>query len=130
MIFPNVVQQEVNEVRNYRYHRRYYLCKPSSYKSVACFMTSHHTILSLVTVWEWTSRRSDTLRAGRSGNRIPVGARFSVPVQTGPEAYPASYTMDTGSFPGEKRPGCGFNHPPHLAPRVRKSIGIYLHSPC
>jgi len=28
------------------------------------------------------------------------GARFSAPVQTGPEAYPASCTMGTGSFPG------------------------------
>jgi hypothetical protein len=28
-----------------------------------------------------------------------VGARFSAPVQTGPGAYPASCTMDTGSFP-------------------------------
>ena len=27
-------------------------------------------------------------------------ARFSAPVQTGPGAYPASYTMGTGSFPG------------------------------
>ena len=39
------------------------------------------------------------------------GARFSAPVQTGPEDHPASYTMDTGSFPGEKRPGSGVDHP-------------------
>jgi len=30
------------------------------------------------------------------------GARFSAPVQTGPEAHPASYKMGTGSFPGVK----------------------------
>jgi len=29
-----------------------------------------------------------------------VGARFSAPVQTGPEAHPASCKMGTGSFPG------------------------------
>ena len=28
------------------------------------------------------------------------GARFSAPVQTGPEAHPASCTMGTGSFQG------------------------------
>ena len=33
-------------------------------------------------------------------------ARFSAPVQTGPEAHPASCKMGTGSFPGGKvRPG-------------------------
>ena len=42
------------------------------------------------------------LRAGRSGDRIPEEARFSAPVQTGPEAHPASCTMGTGSFPGGK----------------------------
>ena len=31
---------------------------------------------------------------------LPVGARFSEPVQTGPEAHPASCTMGTGSSPG------------------------------
>jgi hypothetical protein len=48
------------------------------------------------------------------------GARFSALVQTGPGAYPASYTMATGSFPGVKRPGRGVDHPPNLAPRLKK----------
>ena len=30
------------------------------------------------------------------------GVRFSVPVQTGPGAHPASCTIGTGSFPGVK----------------------------
>jgi len=38
------------------------------------------------------------------------GARFFAPVQTSPEAYPPSYTMDTGSFLGVKGPGHG-THP-------------------
>ena len=63
---------------------------------------------------------SDSLQAGRTRDRIPVGARFCAPIQTGPGAYPASYTMGTGSFPGVKRPGLGVGHPPHLAPRLKK----------
>jgi hypothetical protein len=51
--------------------------------------------------------------------RIPVEARFSAPVQTGPGAHPASYTMGTCSFPRVKRPGRGVDHPPHLAPRLK-----------
>ena len=67
----------------------------------------HNTTVSR----ESSSRYSDSLRAGRSGDRIPMGSRFSAPLQTGPGAHPASYTMDTRSFPGVKRPGRGVYHP-------------------
>jgi len=70
--------------------------------------------LSIAT--SWTVR----LRVGRSWDRIPVEARFSAPVHTGPRTHPASYTMGTGSFPGIKRPERGVNHAPHLAPRLKK----------
>ena len=42
------------------------------------------------------------------------GARFSVPIQTGPGAHPASCTVVTGSFPGLKRLGSGADPHPHL----------------
>ena len=60
----------------------------------------------------WFSRYSDLLRSRWSGDRIPMVSRFSAPVQTGPGAYPASYAVGTGSFPGVKRLGCDVNHPP------------------
>ena len=41
---------------------------------------------------------SDSLRAIRSGDRIPVRTRFSAPVQAGLGAYPASCTMGSGSL--------------------------------
>ena len=47
-------------------------------------------------------------------------ARITAPVQTGPGAYPASYTIGTRSYPGVKRPGRGVDHPPHLAPRLKE----------
>ena len=67
----------------------------------------------------WLSRYSDSLRAGRSGDRMPMGARFSAPVQTGPRAQPASYTMGTGPFAGQKRQGRGFDHPPPYSAEVK-----------
>ena len=41
---------------------------------------------------------SDSLRAGRSEDQIPVAARFSAPVHTCPGAHPASYKMGTRSL--------------------------------
>jgi hypothetical protein len=42
------------------------------------------------------------------------------PIQTDPGAHPASYTMGTESFPGAKWLGRGVDHPPHLAPKLKK----------
>jgi hypothetical protein len=62
-------------------------------------------------------KHPESLQAERSGDRIPVGwwwwwwgkAIFSIPVQTGPGAHAASYTVGTGSFPGVKWPVRGVN---------------------
>ena len=43
--------------------------------------------------------------AGRSEDRIPMGTRFSAPIQTGPGTHPASCVMGTGSLPGDKAAG-------------------------
>jgi len=72
------------------------------------------------------SRYSDSLRDGWSGDRIPVGATFSAPVQNVPGTHPASYTMSTGSFPGVKRPGRGVGHPLPSRAEVEGRVGLYI----
>jgi hypothetical protein len=44
------------------------------------------------------SQYRDSLRAGRSGDKIPVGERYSAPIQTGHGVHTASSTMGTVSF--------------------------------
>ena len=57
----------------------------------------------------------DCLRTGRSGDRIPVGVRFSAPVQTGPGAQPAS-------LPGVKSDR-------GVTCRGKERVELYLYSP-
>ena len=57
------------------------------------------------------------------------GAKFSAPVQTDLGAYPASYAMDTGSFPGVKRPERDVEHPPQSSAEVKERVELYLYSP-
>ena len=59
-------------------------------------------------------------RPDGSGIASRWGRDFPHPVQTEPGAYPASCTMGIGSFPGVTRPGRGVDHPPYLAPTLKK----------
>jgi len=59
----------------------------------------------------------------------PVGARFSAPVQTGPGAHPASYTMGTGSLPRGKSAGAWRSLPTPISAEVEGRVELYLYSP-
>ena len=66
--------------------------------------------------------------ATTSGDRIPVEARFSAPVKTGPGSHLASYKMDTVSFPWVKRPERGTNDPPPSSAEIKERVELYLYS--
>ena len=87
----------------------------------------YYIISILPLLWAgWFSRYSDWHRAGRSGDRIPVGRDFP-PVQIGPGAHPASCTMGNGSFPRVKSGrGVLLTTHPLLVPRSWKSRAIPL----
>ena len=120
-----------------------YNSRPSSMQSSALPQThkSSVTILHpLSALWESPVYRplllslagvasclySDSLRAGRSGDRIPVGARFSTDRAWGlPSLLYDGYRV---SFPGVKRPGRGINHPPPSSAEVKDRIELYIYS--
>jgi hypothetical protein len=54
--------------------------------------------------------------------------KFSPLVPTGPEAHPASYTKDTGTFLGVKRPERGVDHPTPPIAKVKERVELYLYS--
>jgi hypothetical protein len=75
------------------------------------------------------SRYSDSLRTGRSGDRIRWEARFPAPVQTGPRPIQPSILWVPGFFPGVKRTGRGVDHPPtSSSAEVKERVEIYLYS--
>jgi len=62
----------------------------------------------------WLTARGWTVRGSNPGG----GEIFRI-VQTGLGAHPASL-QGTGSLLGVKLPRPGIDHPPHLAPRLKK----------
>jgi len=76
----------------------------------------------------YLSRYSDSLRAGRSGDRMRVGASFSAPLQTGSGVHPAFCTVGTGSFSGTRQPKRGVDHSHPSREEVKEIIELYLYS--
>jgi len=72
------------------------------------------------------SRDSDSVRGGRSGGRIPVGARFYTPILTDPGAHPVSYKVSTRFYPGVTRLGHGADHPLSSSAEVKEIVELYL----
>ena len=94
-----------------------------------CVMRNTNKIHYYITYcWLGERRRySDSLRAGRSVNRITVGARFSASVQTDPGAHPASYPRGTMSFLVAKRQGRCVDHPPPPSVEIKERVKLYLY---
>jgi len=75
-------------------------------------------------------RYGDSLRAGRFGDRIPVGARFSAPVQTGHGGLFSLLYNGYRVFPGGKvRPGRGDDRPPPYSAEVKERVELSFYSP-
>ena len=73
----------------------------------------------------WLSRYSDSLRAGKSGDRIPVGARFSAPIQPAPTPTQPPVQLAPGLSRGKGGRGRGVNHPPpSSAPKFTKKSRV------
>jgi len=84
-------------------------------------------ILCVTTHFVFRNNNFTSVSAAHSGDRNPVEARFSAPIQTGPGVHPASCTMSTGFFPRVKD-GRVVTLTPHplLVPWSRKSRAIPL----
>jgi hypothetical protein len=69
------------------------------------------------------------LVAGWSGDRIPVGARFPTPAQTGTGTHPALYSGYKVFFREVKWPAHGVDHPHLSNTEVKERLELYLCSP-
>jgi hypothetical protein len=132
-------RQQQSTFRNLYIYIYIYMCVCVCVKSIRFLRCcGSNNLCTLSSVWRNFMNYSNCLVpavpwvclwAGRSGDRIPVGATFYPPVQTGPGAYPASYTMGTGSFPGVRRPEHGVDHPLPYSAEVKDRVYLCLYSP-
>jgi len=75
---------------------------------------------------EQCSPFSDSLQAGRSGDRIPRGARFSTPVQPGPWSPPSLLYNVYQVFPWSKETEAWCWPPTPSSAEVKERVELYL----
>ena len=122
---PKMCGRKYRTTKNYNYPSRQTLRSSVSWRGAVWLAENLASSSSSSTVQMETAGYFEELvmmyqRARRSEDRISVGAWFSAQVQTGPGAQPTTYTTGTGSFVEVKRSERGVDHPPHLAPRLKK----------
>ena len=84
-------------------------------------------LITLTTLCFFYSLPLKELRAGRSGDRIPVEARYSALVQNGPGAHPASWVP--GLFAGGKAAGVWSWPPTSSSSKDKERVELYIYSP-
>jgi hypothetical protein len=72
-----------------------FVCQIAEVQPICNFTTINSNLICENASVLMASRNSVSLWDGRSEDLIPVGARFSASVQTGPAVQPTSYTMGT-----------------------------------
>ena len=82
----------------------------------------------LVCFLAWWNIKMFSVQIGRSGDRIPLWARLSLPVLTDPGAPNFLYSRCRLSFLGIKRPGSGFDHSSPSSTEVKERVELYLYS--
>ena len=77
----------------------------------------------------WLYLFIDSLRSVRYEDRIPVGATFFTPVQTGPRVHLTSCTMKNASvFRGVNVLEFYINHPTATSAEVKERVELHLYS--
>ena len=77
----------------------------------------------------YLSRYCDWLQTGRSGDRIPVWAKFFAPVQTGPAAQTSLLNNGYRVSAGGKAAGAWRCTPTPSRTEVKDGVELYLYSP-
>jgi len=77
----------------------------------------------------WRRWYSDALRAGRSGDHIPLSSSFPVPTQNGPRSARPPAKGLSGLSPGLKSLGRGDDHQPNSSAEGMNVLELYLRFP-
>jgi hypothetical protein len=92
---------------------------------MVCLNVSRNKLFHIVATSRSWAETAQSVIATVYGDRIPVWARFSMLVQTGPRAQSALYRI----FARMKRPGRGFDHPPPYSAKVNDKVELYFYPP-